>query len=391
MTETIHNEQRERLRSIDALRGLVMVLMALDHVRWFLSEDRFDPTDMTQTNAALFFTRWITHFCAPVFVFLAGTSAYLYGRRHGSHRVRRFLWTRGLWLILLELTVVRFGWLFNVDYSLLFLGVIWMIGACMLLTTPVITLHPRVLATLGALIVAGHGLLEPIEPGVFGTHGWLWQILHEGGRFELGGDAKAQVLFSIVPWIGVMWLGVAFGRMLEWPARRRTRALFTLGAGLCASFLLLRLPALYGNPEGWEPQGTWWMTLASILNTDKYPASLQFLLMTLGPSLLILPMLGSAARGVSWLVVIGRAPLFFYLLHLPLIHGIAALASLARHGEVIPWLRSNWGLARPPVDYGYDLLVIYLIWGTVIAALYLPCAAFAQLKRRSRSKLLSYL
>jgi uncharacterized membrane protein len=294
-------------------------------------------------------------------------------------------------LILLEVTVVRFGWFLNFDYHLLFAGVIWMIGACMLLTTPVIGLGTRITGVLGSLIVFGHDLLLPIEPASLGPFSWLWVFVHEGGGVELGGGVQVAVLFSLLPWLGVLWLGIVFEPLLEQPDRRRRRSIQLLGGCLTAAFLALRLPGAYGNPTSWDAQSTPWMTVVAILNTNKYPASLQFLLMTLGPAIALLPLLESRSKVVDWLGVFGRVPLFYYVLHLTLIHGLAAGFSLVRHGKVIDWLKLNWAPEGLPEGYGYGLVWIYVIWMLVVAILYPPCTRFAELKKRSSSPFLKYL
>jgi uncharacterized membrane protein len=393
---------RERIASLDIVRGAVMVLMALDHVRWFLSEARFDPTDLERTTIALFFARWVTHFCAPAFVFLAGTGAWLYGDRvRDRGALSRFLLTRGLWLIVAELTLVRFGWTFNVDYASYALGgVIWMLGWCMVLLAALVRLPFAVVAAFGLVVIVGHDLLDPLlaDPGA-ALEGsplpWLWQILYFGGGFRVGGDGPLfPVLFAIVPWVGVMAAGYAFGPVMRMEPERRRRLCLRIGLGATAAFVVLRALNVYGDPRPWGIQGSPALTALSFLNASKYPASLLFLLMTLGPTIALLPALeGTRGRVARWLVVFGRVPFFYYLLHLPAIHLVALLFSLARYGEVVPWLTANHPMmAGPPAaGWGWGLGTVYVVTALVVIALYFPCRWFAGVKARRREGWLSYL
>jgi len=391
-----------RVRSLDVVRGAVMVLMALDHVRWFVSDARFDPMDLTQTTVALFLTRWVTHFCAPAFVFLAGTGAYLHGERLGSRaELSRFLLTRGAWLVLVEMTVVRLGWTFNADYAhYLFGGVIWMIGWCMIVMAALVWLSPAAVGSFGVAMIAGHNLLDGVLPDVAptiqgGDWRWLWQILYLGGPVRLGdGGPVLAVLFVIVPWVGVMAAGYAFGPVVRLSPERRRRLCLRLGAGLVIAFVVLRAANLYGDPRPWGPQRSSAFTALSFVNTTKYPASLLFLLMTLGPTVAILPLLEHArGRAARALALFGRVPFLYYILHLPLIHGVAVLLALARYGTVIPWLTANQPMLapEPPAGYGYGLAVVYAVTVTVVAVLYVPCRWLAAVKERRRDQWLSFL
>ena len=390
-----------RLGSIDVIRGAVMVLMAIDHVRVYSGLPAGGPAP------GIFFTRWITHFCAPAFVFLAGTSASLYGRRHRD--LPRFLLTRGAWLVFLELTVLRVAWTFNFDFgSYLLAGVIWAIGWCMILLAALSRLPVALTALAGAVIVAGHNLLDPVIQGLASGAGpgvgWLAKIMYVGfwgGPIQLGaGGPSLMVLYSIVPWVGVMALGYGFGAIATMEAARRNRLCLAIGLGATALFLVLRGFNLYGDPRPWSPrsaEGAGGMPGAlSFLDTTKYPASLLFLLMTLGPTLALVP-LAERARGAAGriLSVFGKVPFFFYLLHIPLIHALALVVSALSLGAVSPWLFANHPMGNPPPPEGYawTLPVLYLVWAIAVGILYVPCRWFAGLKarRKDEARWLSYL
>jgi uncharacterized membrane protein len=389
---TIPASPPERVRGLDVMRGVVIVLMVIDHVRFFLSSARFDPTDPAQTTVALFFTRWVTHFCAPVFMLLAGTGAYLaLGRGRTRAGLSWYLLTRGFWLLLLEVTVARFGWQFNFDYGYTSALVFWALGWSMIALAGLVWLPIRWIAALGLVMIAGHNMFDQVRPEHWGSFSWLWIILHQPGLLDLGGDVHFFVLYPLVPWIGVMAVGYAFGPVAALPPARRDRIYLALGTALTAAFLLLRLGNWYGDPVPWMEQQTGWRTALSFLNTTKYPASFLFLLMTLGPPIAALPWL-ERVRGAAadMLLTIGRVPLFFWLLHVPLVHLAAVGLSLVRYGEVIPWLYRNPPTPLPD-GYGYGLPVVYAVTAAVVAALYPLCRWFAALKRRRRDPWLSYL
>jgi uncharacterized membrane protein len=382
---------RVRLDSVDLLRGLAIVIMALDHARDYFTSARFDATDLTQTTAPLFLTRWITHFCAPGFVFLAGTSAFLYqARRRSRAEVSRFLLTRGLLLVVLELTVVRWAWTFNFSYTeLLFVQVIWVIGVSMIVLAGLIYLPLRAVAAVGVAMILGHNLLDGVTPQSLGAWGPLWALLHVQTAIPLGGGRVFVVIYPLIPWIGVMAAGYAFGTLLLRTEQERRRTLLMLGGGLTLAFLMLRAVNGYGDPAPWAVQETAGRTALSFLNTTKYPPSLQFLLMTLGPAIALLPLLerltGPVARAVT---VFGRVPLFFYVLHLYLIHAVAltvgTLAGFDPRSFLHVWLNN-------PDGWGYGLPVVYLVWAGVVLALYPACRWFAGVKARRREVWLSYL
>jgi uncharacterized membrane protein len=356
-----------RARHVDMLRGIVMVIMALDHARDYLMGFFTDPTDLRTTTLPLFFTRWITHFCAPVFVFLAGTGAYLSGTRgRPVADLRRFLWTRGLWLVLLEVTVVRFAWLFDLSYRFSFLQVIWAIGWSMVVLSFVVALPARAVGAIGVAMILLHNLLDGVHVGG-GAARFLWSVLHEQTGFEPVAGHRVVVAYPLMPWAGVMMAGYAFG---PWVGDRqrvlRAGALLTLG------FIVLRLSNLYGDPHPWTIGTDATHTFLSMLRCEKYPPSLCFLLMTLGPALMLLSVLerltGAAA---DVLAVYGRVPLFYYVLHLFLIHAISVAVGSNGHG----------------------LLFVYMVWALAVAALFLPCRWYSQLKsaRQKEWTWLSYV
>ena len=378
----------QRVASIDIVRGAVMVLMAIDHVRVYAGVPAGGP------DPGVFFTRWVTHFCAPAFIFLAGTSAFLYGARGRTRgELSRFLATRGAWLVLIELLFLRFAWTFNADvmnYNLA--GVIWVIGWCMILLAALVHLPVKAVGAIGVVIIAGHNLLPAVLPD--GGGGWLLTVLYTGGEFRLGASGpRFLVLYTIIPWIGVMAAGYAFGTIMQLESARRRRLCLMIGLGATGAFLLLRGLNLYGNPWPWSA-GDGAPALLSFLSTAKYPASLHFLLMTLGPTIALMPLL-DGARGVAArvLTVFGRVPFFYYILHIPLIHVLALLVSLAREGAVNPWLFGNHPMDPPPVpeDYRYSLTLLYAITVIAVWILYYPCRWFMQVKARRREGWLSYL
>jgi uncharacterized membrane protein len=388
---------RQRLDAIDVVRGLVMVLMALDHTRDFFSDARFDPTDLSRTTSTLFLTRWVTHFCAPVFVFLAGTGAYLYGVRCQSRaRLAWFLASRGLWLVILEFTLVYLGWSFRLDYQVLVGQVIWAIGGSMMILAGLALLPAGAVLALGIALVAGHGLLDGLAPEQIELWRGLWAVLFRPGVVPLPLDVRAFVAYPLLPWLGVMCLGYGLGPLWRFDRPRRRRWLLGIGVAMCVAFVVLRAMNRHGDPRPWSPQPTALFSLWSFLNCSKYPPSLLFVLMTLGPALLALAWFDRTSPLGLWarpLVTFGRVPLFYYLLHLPLIHLAAIAVALASCGEA-GFLFQHIFFTRPseiPADYGFGLPVVYLVWLGIVAALYPPCRWFAAIKRERPGGWLSYL
>jgi uncharacterized membrane protein len=394
--------QAPRLVSVDVLRGLVMVIMALDHARDFMSYHHFAPEDMAHTYGALFLTRFITHYCAPVFAFLAGTGAFLSTSRGKSlPKLSRFFVTRGVWLLLLEFTVVDFAWGF-VPWA--HGGVIWILGWSMIAMALIVRLPVRWIAVLGLGMIATHNLLDRINPASFGKFYWLWILLHSPGRIPITDHFSFSVRYVLIPWVGVMAVGFAFGKLLLRIDRRKW--ILTLGISATILFFVLRGMNLYGNgiaglrfgyPRSagpWTVQPALSLTVISFFNVLKYPPSLDYLLVTLGPALILLGLLDSvkARHGLSRiLLVYGRVPLFYYVLHIYLLNVMARLAALAFHqpifhGTVIA------DLAQRPVGYGHGLPFIYAMWILAVAILYLPCRWFMELRARHRDwAWLSYL
>jgi len=389
----------ERLDSIDIVRGLVMVFMAIDHTRDYFTYLRFEPESLSHTYYALFFTRWVTHFCAPMFFFLAGVGAFLYGSRRTPSQLSRFLWTRGLWLIIVEFTIVGFAWSFIVPFG--FFGVIWALGASMVIMAAAVRLPIRWLGALAVLMIVGHDLLDRIRPSQFGRAAWAWSLLHVKGGVVLPGNVFDFVLFPIVPWVGVMAAGYVFGTLYQRDQRERRRIMAMLGIAMVVCFVFLRATNLYGNPPvglGGVSQGDWHIqptvekTVILFLDVEKYPPSLEFLLMTLGPGILLLALLdGKTASSLFRpLLVFGRVPMFFYILHLYLIHSLAVVVALIFH-QPFQWLLHGAFIRNSvPDNYGHGLPFIYLMWATVIVVLYFPCRWFMGVKQRRKDWWLSY-
>ena len=387
-----------RIESIDLLRGLVMIFMALDHVRDYFHADAFlyDPTDVTKTSVILFFTRWITHFCAPTFIFLAGTSAFLIGLRKSKQELSGFLLKRGLWLVLLELTIINFAWFFNVQFSLVTLFVIWTLGLGMIVLAACIHLPFKLVFAIGALLVAGHHALDNFHVEGDGIDAILWSMVHEQRGFPLPNGFFLFVGYPVVPWIGVMLLGYCFGVFYKpsYDPLTRRKILLYLGGGGVALFILIRFINLYGDPNPWSVQPDPVFTVLSFLNVTKYPPSLLYLLMTLGPAILLLAVSENYNGVISQKAkVLGRVPMFYYLLHLYLIHVLAMLAAVLTGYDVTDMIFNTWVTMSPELKgYGFDLWVVYVIWIGVVLSLYPLCKWYDDYKMAQRSKWwLSYL
>ena len=382
---------RARLESVDLVRGVVMIVMALDHVRDYLAVPA-SPTNLATTTPALFFTRWVTHFCAPVFCLLTGVGARLSLGRKSRGELARFLWTRGLWLIVLDTVVARcLVYQFNVDFQLTVLDVLWSLGWSMIALSVLIYLPAAAIAGVGGALVVGHNLLDGVSPASLGALAPIWNILHVPGPIAGG---HLFVAYPLVPWLGVMALGWCLGGIYAWPAERRHRVLLWLGLGLTAAFVVLRAMNGYGDPVPWAPQATPVMTLLSFLNTTKYPPSLAFLLMTLGPALLLLRAAETPARWLEPVRIIGRVPLFYFLLHFALIHLIAVAVSALSFGAVRGMFESptidRYPVTFPP-GWGYSLPGVYAAWIGVVIAVYPVCRWYAAVKQRRRDWWLGYL
>jgi uncharacterized membrane protein len=382
------------VQSVDALRGAIMIVMAIDHIRDFIHAGamRFSPTDLTQTTAAIFLTRFITYYCAPVFVLTAGIGAFLRLQRCDKGALSRVLVSRGLWLVILELTILRFVVFFQVSLrgSLVFLMVIWALGLCMILLAALVHLPARVLAVVSLVVIATHNLLDPIQGA-----GWLWAILHRQAPFSVAG-VSFLVAYPIVPWVAVMSAGYCLGALFLWQPQRRQRVLLQLGGALTIAFVVLRAINRYGDPAPWSPQPSALFTVLSFLNTTKYPPSLAFLLMTLGPALMLTAWLDRVHLPADHpLIVFGRVPFFFYVTHFALVHLVAIALAFVRYGAGRYLLLPPPSMGGPrelfPADYGFPLWVVYAVWIFVIVALYPACRWFARLRQRRHDWWLSYL
>jgi len=369
-----------RIAAIDILRGLVMALMALDHTRDFFSAAGFNPRDVAEP--ALFLTRWITHFCAPTFIFLAGLSAFLYGRGRSVAETSRFLLVRGLWLILIESTIIRFGWTFDLGFfHECTAGVIWVIGASMIALAAFIWLPRWAIAAMALMMIAGHNLFDGVRAEQLGEGAALWHFLHQPGTMHFGDGISVFVLYPLVPWIGVMVAGYALGPVMQRAPEARQRLLLGLGVAVTLGFVMLRAINLYGDPAPWTAQTTWLATVLSFLNCEKYPPSLLYLMMTLGPALILLALFEHVHGWLAGaLATFGRVPFFFYVVHIYVIHVLVVAAGLAVTGT----------LASDP-DIGISLVGIYLIWLLVLVVLYPVCRWFAGLKQRGTGWWWSYL
>jgi uncharacterized membrane protein len=374
-----------------------MIVMALDHVRDFfhLGAMSFQPDDLTRTTVPLFFTRWITHFCAPVFMFTAGAGAFLWlSRGHTKRQLSRFLWTRGLWLVLLDLVVERFAMNFSLATGPVILSVLWALGWCMVILGFLVHLPIRVLSVVSIAVIALHNLLDSVPASRFGGFAWIWNIVHQPGAFPVG-NVMVLVGYTLVPWFAVMAAGFCFGQIFNLDPAARRRLMIRIGLGLTAAFFVIRGINVYGDPVPWS-RAVPGMTVLSFLRCTKYPPSLDFLLMTLGPALLLLAALDRVTlRRTNPLMVFGRVPLFYFIVHFFVSHLLAIPLALLRYGRaafLFTPAPSMGGAANIyPADYGYGLGVVYVLWIAVVVLLYPMCLWFARLKERRQDWWLSYL
>jgi uncharacterized membrane protein len=386
---------RARIESVDLLRGVIMILMALDHTRDYFGAP-VNPTDVATTTVALFFTRWVTHFCAPVFFLLTGTGAFLALRRRSIPGLSRFLFTRGLWLIFLELFVVRcLGWQFNFDYHLTVLTVLWALGWAMIVLSALVWLPASVVGIIGAAIIVLHNLFDSVQAASLGPFAPLWTALHAPGVLWTDGNHTLFAAYVLIPWVGVTAVGYSLGQVYRWEPERRRRLLGRMGVALIVAFIALRAANIYGDPSNWAHQRSGIFTTLSFINTTKYPPSLLYLLMTLGPALLFLRAVDDRLpRVLRPALVFGKVPMSYYVLHIVLIHLAAVAACLARYGSV-HWMFESPSLDRYPITqppgWPAPLPVVWLVWVSVVVLLYPVCRWFAGVKRRRTDWWLSYL
>ena len=390
---------KQRIPSIDLLRGIVILLMALDHVRMYFGEGTWysEPTNLATTTPLLFFTRWITHFCAPAFVFLAGSSAYLSGiRKAGKKELSVFLFTRGLWLVIAELFIVNLAWTFDITYSFRLLQVIWVIGVSMIILSGLVFLPHKTILSIGLLLVFGHNLLDSVTVSGDSFPSLLWYTLHQPRFLVLDSGNVINFVYPSLPWIGLMAIGYVFGRLYHpdyEPLRRRT-LLLQLGISAILLFIVLRVLNLYGDPTSWSEGRNLIHSIMSFLNATKYPPSLHFLLMTIGPTLIFLSVSESWRSKVTTpIIVFGKVPFFFYIIHLYFIHALAS-AYLVYQGE-------TWGAYVLSAEeimsgrlgrFGVSLEAVYVIWMIVVAMLYPLCRSYQAYKQSHPEKRwLSYL
>lgn len=388
-----NNATDQRILSVDILRGLVIVIMALDHTRDFFHLSNINPTDPATTHGVLFFTRWITHFCAPAFVFLSGVSAFLHAERAGltKNQLAKFLALRGFWLIVVEIVIINFAWQFA--YGFIFIQVIWAIGVSMIVLAGLIYLPMPIIVAFGVALIVGHNLFDGVSSSEMENFGWLWKVLHERawiGFPEGAWTSGVFVTYPLLPWPGVMALGFAAGQLFRLAPPARDRWLIRIGLWVTAAFIALRLVNIYGDPSPWETQARGaFFTLLSFLNTTKYPASLLFLLMTLGPALTLMPLMEKWKGPIgNFFTVYGRVPFFFYVLHFFLIHILAVVFFGVTAGA---WTYDVYTSATYP-DVNPSLLRVYIATAVVVGALYFPCQWFGAFKKRHKDwRWLSYL
>ncbi|HET6842964.1 MAG TPA: heparan-alpha-glucosaminide N-acetyltransferase domain-containing protein [Candidatus Angelobacter sp.] len=390
-----------RIQSVDALRGAIMMLMAIDHIRDYIarSAQQFLPTDLEHTTPAIFFTRWITHFCAPVFMLTAGLGAYLWMTRgrHSKGELSWLLMSRGIWLILLEVTVLRLIMFSQISFTQnpVLLIILWAIGLSMIALAGLIYLPMRAIAVVSIAIIALHNLLDNVSSERFGRAVWIWDILHQQGAIGFHG-IQFRPAYPVLPWIGVMAGGYCLGTVFDWDANRRRRFLVRLGLALTAAFVVVRAVNIYGDPLRWSHQASPVFTMLSFLNVTKYPPSLDFLLMTLGPAMLVMAWLENfQLHFTNPLIVFGRVPFFYYAAHMFLAHLFAIGMNCARYGAHSFLLLAPPSMGGPsrlfPDGYGFPLWTVYAVWVVVLLLLYPACLWFARLKQRRHDWWLTYL
>lgn len=386
-----------RIDSIDLLRGLVMIIMALDHTRDFFHKPAWtsDPLDLTTTTPILFFTRWITHLCAPIFVFLAGTGAYFQSLRKSKKELSLFLIKRGLWLVFIEVFVIAFAFTFDIHYSLIGLQTIWSIGISMIILGLMIWLPYTAIFIIGAAIVLGHNALDFFELGRKTSPGWWYDLMHHPGFYKLWDNHNVLILYPFLPWAGLMMVGYCFGKLfLKYEGAERKKMLILLGLGVLLFFALLRMTNLYGDPDHWSKQKDFVFTFLSFMNVHKYPPSLLYMCATIGVGLIFLALVGNTRNALTrFITVYGRVPFLYYVLHFFLIHLVSSIFYLVRGHSFSEGLEPHSGLlpqfAAP--NEGVSLGMVYLIWTAIVLSLYPVCKWFSEYKQRHKDWWLSYL
>lgn len=391
-----------RIESIDLLRGLVMIIMALDHTRDFFHKTAFtdDPLNFATTTPALFLTRWITHFCAPVFVFLAGTSAFFQSSRKSTAELSRFLLTRGLWLILIEILVINLAVSFDPNYTVVGLQTIWSIGISMIILGLVIWMPFSAILTVGLIIVFGHNILDLYEKQFPTNHTYniLYSFLHRPGVYPLGGGHSLLILYPFLSWAGLMMLGYCFGKLFtRYEGAERRKVLTWLGLGIILFFIALRATNVYGDANHWTTKKNALFTVFSFIDTVKYPPSLLYMCMTIGPAILFIALWGNIKNGLTkFITVYGRVPFFYYVLHFTLIHILSTAAFFMRGHSFKEGLYTTSQGPLPPFNFivpgeGYSLWIVYLVWIFVFVSLYPLCKWFSEYKQTHKQWWLSYL
>lgn len=387
-----------RIESIDILRGVVMIIMALDHTRDYFYYGSFfsDPMDLETTTPFLFFTRFITHYCAPIFVFLAGTSAFLYGSKKTKPELFKFLFTRGLWLIFLEITLNNLLWKFDITFSRVILQVIWAIGLSMIALSMLVFLSRKALLILGIIIVAGHNLLDGIVMQGNSLQSIVWYILHQATIIKVSDASDIGIFYSILPWIGVMLLGYSLGYLYQkdFNPSIRKKWLLRIGSRALILFFIMRGLNVYGDLVPWATQDTTSKTIMSFFKVSKYPPSLAYVLITIGPALLFLYAFELAKNKITdFFLVFGRVPLFYYFLHILVIHVFAIIGILIFGGNWQDMILTKEAFSKGIlINYGYSLFVVYMVWIGVIILLYFPSKKYMLYKANNKEKWwLSYL
>jgi uncharacterized membrane protein len=392
------NLTKKRIGSVDLLRGLVMIIMALDHVRDYFHEGAFmyDPLDLDKTSTALFFTRWITHFCAPVFMFLAGTAAFISGQKKSKKELSLFLLTRGLWLIFLELTLFAFEWNFDISFSNIYFIVIWALGISMIFLAALIHLPFKLILIAGIALVAGHNLLDNINITGNTLPAFGWALLHKQNFFTWHGK-NILVGYPVLPWIGVMALGYCLGSLYSsgYTAEKRKKILLLIGSMAVLLFVIIRFINIYGDPSPWSQQYSAWFTVLSFIKVTKYPPSLLYILMTLGPAILFLAVTENiSSRASNIISIYGRVPMFYYILHIFFVHLFTLLAAawFTNFGWKAWILHQPLWFSTNLKGYGFSLGIVYLVWIGIVAGLYPVCKWYDTYKITHKEKWwLSYL